>query len=83
MTSFTPFYVGGICKQCNTGEMYQYQEDPTGILRCGLCGELALEDEDEPSTDPRQEPTEDTPYPDGAVIQVPAKKRAYNRKKVA
>jgi hypothetical protein len=49
--SFTPSYVGGICKQCNTGEMYQYQEDPTGTLRCGLCGELELNDEDEPATE--------------------------------
>lgn len=76
--SFTPTYVGGICKQCNTGEMYQYQEDADGVLRCGLCGELALEDEDEA--------TEDTPYPNGAVIDVPAAdkpKRTHNRKKVA
>jgi Zn ribbon nucleic-acid-binding protein len=51
MTSFTPFYVGGICKQCNTGEMYQYQEDATGTLRCGLCGELELNDEDEQTTE--------------------------------
>lgn len=38
--SYTPTLVGGVCEECKTGSMYQYQEDPEGDLRCGRCGEV-------------------------------------------
>jgi hypothetical protein len=41
-TSFTPIYIGGICKSCHTGELHQYKEDPQDQLRCGRCGEPDL-----------------------------------------
>jgi len=66
--SFTPVYVGGICKFCHTGELHKYPQDPGDDLRCGRCGELEIQ------------PTEDTPFPHGAVIQVEAKPRTNRRK---
>lgn len=72
--SFTPTYVGGICNQCHTGEMYQYPQDVRDQLRCGRCGELGPEPQAEIA------PTEDTPFPYGTIIQVPARPRTNRRK---
>jgi uncharacterized protein (DUF983 family) len=38
--SFTPVFVGGQCPHCHVGQLYQFTEDPQGVLRCSPCGEL-------------------------------------------
>lgn len=86
MSSFTPTLVGGICKFCHVGELHQYVEDAIGKHRCGRCGEFEAEGtmlSPDESTNPDKHPdaTEDTPYPEGTVIQVPAAKRTTTRKK--
>jgi len=84
--SYTAKYVGGICKFCHVGELHQYLEDQIGKHRCARCGEFEAEGtmlspDESVDEDKHPDTTEDTPLPDGTVIQVPAAKTTTTRKK--